>query len=260
MVDEKIVALKLPYPNGGEKTVRVFVPAHDEGETFPAVYMTDGQNLFDEETSTYCNWHTMEAVRAERAESGRAAVIVGIHNDGSPKERANDLTPKTIGKIQAPLPVRLMMRPQAEVFDEFVINTVIPTVEEQFPVKTGRENRGFCGSSSGGIMSFFTAMSHPDIFAAAGVFSCVFMMYRENELKNWIHDRMRPNMPLLYIYSGGADKLEKKILKGTQAAQKILSEVYPAKKLSVVTRPDQKHHETAWEPEFRSFLHIFLSL
>ena len=47
MIQEQITTLTLPYPLGG-KRVRVYVPAHEEGETFPVVYMTDGQNLFED--------------------------------------------------------------------------------------------------------------------------------------------------------------------------------------------------------------------
>ena len=49
MLNEEIVTLNLPYPNRGDKKVRVYIPAHEEGETLPVVYMTDGQNLFDVE-------------------------------------------------------------------------------------------------------------------------------------------------------------------------------------------------------------------
>ena len=65
--------LFLPYPEKGDRRVRVYVPEHKEGETFPVIYMTDGQNLFDEETGTWGCWFTREAVEAERKLSGKAA-------------------------------------------------------------------------------------------------------------------------------------------------------------------------------------------
>ena len=51
MIEESIHQLRLPYPGREDRLVRVFVPAHEEGETFPVIYMTDGQNLFDKESS-----------------------------------------------------------------------------------------------------------------------------------------------------------------------------------------------------------------
>ena len=71
MVKEQILELRLPYPGREDRLVRVFVPEHAEDETLPVIYMTDGQNLFDKESSSFGCWHTREAVRDERARSGR---------------------------------------------------------------------------------------------------------------------------------------------------------------------------------------------
>ena len=148
MIDEKIFELRLPYPEKGERLVRVFVPAHGESEKLPVIYMTDGQNLFDEESSGWGCWHTRESVRAERKLSGKAAIIVGIHNDNI--WRDNELTPGSIGEVIAADDMDNYTAPEGEIFDRFVTETVMPEVESRFPVKTGRDNTAFCGSSSGG--------------------------------------------------------------------------------------------------------------
>ena len=61
MKNEELVKLSFNYPEGQSRTVRVFVPEHEDGETLPVIYMTDGQNLFDEESSSFGSWHTREA-------------------------------------------------------------------------------------------------------------------------------------------------------------------------------------------------------
>ena len=53
MKQAELFELYLPYPGKDDRRVRVYVPAHGEGEELPVIYMTDGQNLFDEETSTW---------------------------------------------------------------------------------------------------------------------------------------------------------------------------------------------------------------
>lgn len=93
MIPEAITELSLSYAGKKEKTVRVYVPAHEEGETLPVIYMTDGQNLFEQELSSFGSWRTREAVRAERESTGKAAVIVGIFNNDGPLERTNELLP-----------------------------------------------------------------------------------------------------------------------------------------------------------------------
>ena len=230
MIQEQITTLTLPYPLG-DKRVRVYVPAHEEGETFPVVYMTDGQNLFEDTDLRFGCWYTREAVAEERSRSGQAAIIVGIHNDESPRQRANELTPKSIGTVMLPPDMpeeeRVHVNPSCEVFDDFVVNTVMPAVEEQFPVRKGRNETAFCGSSSGGLQSYFTALSHPDKFCAAGVFSPALMFYSPEDMRSWIASVMRDNMPYLYFYMGGGDELEQILAIGMDRTYDILMELYP---------------------------------
>ena len=262
MIQEQITTLTLPYPLG-DKRVRVYVPAHEEGETFPVVYMTDGQNLFEDTDLRFGCWYTREAVTEERRLSGQAAIIVGIHNDESPRQRANELTPKSIGTVMLPPDMpeeeRVHVNPSGEVFDDFVVNTVMPAVEEQFPVRKGRNETAFCGSSSGGLQSYFTALTHPDKFCAAGVFSPALLFYSPEDMRSWIASVMRDKMPYLYFYMGGGDEFEQILAIGMDRTYDILMDFYPPEKLSSVILPDQKHHESAWAPIFKDFLHTFLA-
>lgn len=257
MIKEKIHELLLPYPEKGERLVRVFVPEHEENESLPVIYMTDGQNLFDEETASWGCWHTREAVRRERESSGKAAIIVGIHNNNP--WRDNELTPGSIGEIVKAHEMDNFTAPEGEIFDRFVVDTVIPAVEKSFPVKKGREHTAFCGSSSGGLQSFFTALSHPGLFSAAGVFSPAFLLYSEDDMRRWIYSVLKENMPYLYIYSGAGDRLETAIYESVEWTYDILMECYPFDMLNEVVLFEEKHHETAWEPIFKDFLHTFLN-
>ena len=262
MTEEKITDLMLPYLKG-ERLVRVFVPAHEEGEKLPVIYMTDGQNLFEEEKCTFGCWHVPEAVRDERKNSGKAAIVVGVLNDNH-RERGDDLTPSTVAKFVYPnfcvkMMAKLFARPHAEKFDEFIINTVKPCVEEKLPVKTGRENTAFCGSSSGGLFSFFTSLSHPDVYGWAGVFSPAFIMFRPEDLEKWIKSKLGSDVPFLYMYSGNGDKTEKELSPGFLSTCGILESCYPKEMYKKSFKEDALHNEGAWEPVFRDFLHCFLA-
>ena len=263
MTDSKLTEIKLPYPGEGDRVVRVYVPAHEEGETFPAVYMTDGQNCFDMAKGLFGCWSTHKAVDNEIKNSGQGAVIVGIHNDDpekmNPMKRTCDLLPGSIGDIIIPEQMQGMVKPLGDVFDDFVVNTVMPYIEKNFPVKTGRNNTAFCGSSMGGLMSFFTSLSHPDKYCAAGVFSPAMMMFTPDDLRKWINSKLTDNMPYLYIYTGAGDPLEQDIYEITEITYDILTECYPLEKLNEVVLLENRHHESAWEPIFGDFLHTFLT-
>lgn len=257
IIEEKLCELYLPYPGKDDRRVRVFVPAHEEGEVLPVVYMTDGQNLFDEGTCNWGCWYTREAVRQERADSGQAAVIVGIHNDNV--WRDNELTPASIGEVIAADKMDNFTAPEGEIFDAFVLNTVMPAVEAQFPVQTGRRSTAFCGSSSGGLQAFFTALRHPEKFAMAGVFSPAFLLYTAGDMRRWIAEQLKADMPYLYLYTGAGDELEQHIFESVEAVYDILTELYPPELLNEVVLFDNKHHETAWSEIFPDFLHTFLT-
>ena len=253
----ELFEIYLPYPEKGDRRVRGYVPEREEGETFPVIYMTDGQNLFDEESSAWGCWFTREAVEAERKNSGKAAVIVGIHNDNH--WRDNELTPGSIGELVDTADMYDFTAPEGEIFDSFVTDVVKPYIEANFPVKKGRENTAFCGSSSGGLQSFFTALSHPDSFSAAGVFSPAFLLYSEDDMRRWILSKLSDNLPYLYIYTGAGDELEQRVFQSTEAVYDMLTECYPYDLLNEVILFENSHNEKAWAEIFPDFLHTFLS-
>ena len=257
-VQAALFEIYVPYPEKGDRKVRVYVPAHEEEERLPVIYMTDGQNLFDEESCGWGCWHTRESVEAERRLSGKAAIIVGVHNDNL--WRDNELTPGSIGEVIRAGEMDSFTAPEGEIFDDFLMNTVKPAVEARFPVKRGRENTAVCGSSSGGLQAFFTALSHTDAFSMAGVFSPAFLLYGEDDIRRWIHNRLQGDLPYLYLYTGAGDELEMRIYQSTEATYDILMDCYPQHLLNEVILFENKHNEAAWEPVFQDFLHTFVSM
>lgn len=259
MIEEKIIPIRLPYPDSDEeRLVRVFVPAHEAGETLPVIYMTDGQNLFEDNDVKFGCWYTRETIRDEQKDTGKSAIIVGIYNDGSTLERTNELTPLTIGELECPDELKTKITPQGEIFDDFLVNRLMPVIEKDFPVQTGRNSTAICGSSSGGLQAFFTALNHPDLFCAAGVFSPAFLLYSPEDMSDWIHSKMQPVVPYLYLYSGAGDEQEKLIYRSVEWTYDILEECYPPEKVNEVILFEMPHHETAWEQVFKDFLHTFL--
>ena len=257
-IESALHEMLLPYPGKGDRLVRVYVPAHREGERLPVIYMTDGQNLFDEEHAGWGCWHTRESIEAERAATGRAAIIVGIHNDNP--WRDNELTPHSIGEIICPEKMDNYTASEGECFDRFVTEVVMPAAAARFPIKSGRENTAFCGSSSGGLQAFFTTLCHPELFCAAGVLSPAFLLYAEDDLRRWIAAKSaQAPLPYLYLYTGAGDELERNIFDSVETTYDILTAYYPPQLLNEVILFESCHNEAAWEPIFKDFLHTFLS-
>ena len=239
--------------------------------------MTDGQSVFDEESNPLGCWHTREAVVAEKAASGKSAIIAGIHSDPNPMFRTADLTPASIGKfVPPPMPegmppmpeamtpeiMEQMMKdfkPDGEKFDEFVIKTVMPAVEEKFPVKKGRKNTSIIGSSSGGLEVFYIALLHPELFSAVGALSPAFLFYSEEDVKKWTTDRLNKKTPFIYLYCGEGEPKEKQMCDAAKPVFELIKSAMPKNRVREVISPEAIHNESAWEPIFKDFLHLFLA-
>ena len=237
MTNSKLHTVNLPFPDKGDRRVWIYVPEHNENEKLPVVYMTDGQNLFDDNATPFGSWEVVKAVENEMKNGLSGAVIVGIDNGNV--YRDSELTPKSIGEIQHREYFNDIFTPQGEIFDGFLMNTVVPYVEENFPVRTDRRGRAVCGSSSGGLMSFFSGVEHSEFFSFIRSFSPAF---------------------LCYIYSGNGDELEQVIFEGTEMMYDLLPETgYPYDMMNEVILFENEHNEKAWREIFPDFLHTFLT-
>ena len=94
MINAKLHTVFLPFPDKDDRKVWIYVPQHNENEKLPVIYMMDGQNLFDENSTPFGSWDVISAVQNE----DRKAIIVGIDNGNV--YRDSELTPKSIGEVQ----------------------------------------------------------------------------------------------------------------------------------------------------------------
>lgn len=188
MADAKLHTIKLPYPDKGDITVWIYVPSHSDGEKLPVVYMTDGQNLFDDNSTPHGSWEVVKAVENEQKSGVGNAVIVGIDNGNA--WRDSELTPKSIGEVQHLEMFCENFKPEGEIFDNFLMNTVIPYVENNFPVCTDRQNVAVCGSSSGGLMSFFRLLNTTKNLATQVYFLLHFSVTQERIGRNIFRQKL----------------------------------------------------------------------
>ncbi len=258
MRNNNLINVKLPFPGRGDKTVWIYVPKTDSNKKLPVVYMTDGQNLFDDDATPYGCWGVIPAVENEQKNGFDGAVIVGI--DNSDKYRDSELAPKQIGEIQHREMLNDIFTPQGEIFDNFLMNTVIPYVESHCNVRTDRDGVAVCGSSMGGLQAFFEGIEHPEKFGFVGALSPAFALYLEDDWRNYLLSKMKDDMPYVYIYCGAGDELELQLYNSVEMMYDLLPETgYPYEKLNEIILLEKKHNEEAWREIFPDVLHTFLS-
>lgn len=153
--------------NLGERRIFVYLPAgyETDSERYPVVYMHDGQNVFNTNTSSLGKeWRVEEIIDQLVADSTMEKVIViGVaSSDGS--ERGKEYVPFP----EASIPTD---GTSADEFTQYFINTVIPYVDGAYRTIPDRDHRMIMGSSFGAIQALWMGYQHPETFSSIGALS-----------------------------------------------------------------------------------------
>ena len=243
--------VEFPYQER-TKGVLIWTPdGYDKNseDKYSVIYMTDGHNLFDPNATSTGSWAVAESIEAMMAQSSQKAIVVGIENmDGW---RDDELTPN-LGE-----PTNEDYQDgHGDYFCDFVVNTVMPYIEENYNVYTDRVHTAVCGSSSGGIESFYIAMEHPDKFGTVGALSPAFGLYDDDTWVEYLKEKnFSGNFPVVYLYCGKGDDLEKWLFPGTMNMQKNLEKAgYPEELIYFLSYDKAVHNELYWRIVFPDFL------
>ena len=224
-------------------------------EKYSVIYMTDGHNLFEPTATSYGSWAVAESVEAMTSNTAaNKTIIVGIENmDGW---RDDELTPN-------------LGTPTSEGYEDghgayfcdFVVKTVMPYIEENYNVYTDRDHTAICGSSSGGIESFYIAMEHSEKFGTVGALSPAFALFDDETWDKYLSKKdFSAGYPRVYIYCGEGNDLEQWLLPGAQSMPVNLGKInYPAENIYYYTSKKALHNEIYWRIIFPDFLRYLYS-
>ena len=146
------------------RNLRVWVPPgydlpENSGRRYPVFYLNDGQNLFDSETSfTKVEWQVDEtADRLIRTGVIPPTIFVGIDNVGG--ERLKEYLPyRSLNPV--------VLRPQGARYSAFLTKEIMPFVSQNYRTAKGAENTLLGGSSLGGLIALYVAMTTPGVFGS----------------------------------------------------------------------------------------------
>jgi predicted alpha/beta superfamily hydrolase len=132
-------------------------PGYDERSEmrYPALYMQDGQNLFEPDRAFIPGQHWRLDTAAEEAIGERAAeplIIVGIDHAGP--ERVEEYTPTRDEKRR--------VGGRAADHTRMLIDELKPTVDLRY--RTRSDQTAIGGSSLGGLVSLYAGLTRPDVF------------------------------------------------------------------------------------------------
>jgi len=148
------------------RDVVVFVPeGAPPAEGYAVVYLQDGQNLFDPNTSMA---HEPWAVDRATAEGHYPLIVVAIDNTAqrwpeymptSAYEAWPDAVKATALGTQVP--------PIADRYVDFLAGDLKPFIDTHYPTRRDAAHTFIAGSSMGGLISIYAMERHPDVFGRA---------------------------------------------------------------------------------------------
>lgn len=121
-----------------------------------ALYMHDGKNLFDDETSYSGEWKVDETLTA----MGSTAVTIGVPNAGDRRHVE-----------YCPWPNAYEQRVLGSEYARWLVEVGKPFCEETLPISRARERTCVMGSSLGGVISLYLFLEYPDQFGCVGSMS-----------------------------------------------------------------------------------------
>ncbi|MBN1477078.1 hypothetical protein JXA47_10015 [Candidatus Sumerlaeota bacterium] len=166
---------------------------------FPVLIMHDGQNVFDDPLNPFGHggWH-VNTIAEELIAEGRIEpfILVAVPCNGERRMEEYGMDEDVMDASEHP-------------YARYLIDDVLPLVTARYRTLTGPASTSVMGSSMGGIISFYLAYHHPDVFGQAACLSPAFMIGDASERTLLDLVRAEGKRPVrLYLDSGTAGECE----------------------------------------------------
>ena len=236
---------------GYDKNVYIWTPKDYDAKSkdkYSTIYLYDGQWVITPKIANMpiC-WNVCQHIESMTAETGNKAIVVAVET--TDETRGDELIPD-IGKFTEELSTTKQLGSK---FADFLCDTIIPYIEQNYNVYTDAQHRAIAGSSLGGLESFFTAVEHPDKFGTSGTFSSSFWAFSEEDWKKFLDPKIKSgNLPFIYFYSGKytGDNGDAAI----SMYNSLLNMGYPKEKLVFSNYSQGQHLAVYWQDIFPEFL------
>ncbi|MBL0014277.1 MAG: alpha/beta hydrolase [Flavobacterium sp.] len=144
-------------------------------KNYPVLYMQDGQNLFDNNTSFSGEWQVDETLNTLFNEGDYGAIVVGIDNGGS--ERLNEYSPWVNTQYGGG---------NGAEYASFMANTLKPYIDANYRTRPEPAMNALIGSSMGGLIATYGVCEYPNAFRKAGNLSPAYW-FALTDLNNYIN-------------------------------------------------------------------------
>ena len=236
----------MPEYNRTRRIWIYFPPGYETSEaSYPVLYMHDGQNLFDANTSFAGEWKVDETLNSLAAQGKRVPIVVGIDNG---PERIAEYTPWTNPQYGGG---------DGDKYMQFIIETLKPYVDQHYRTLPDRENTGIMGSSLGGLISHYGALKYQSTFSKAGLFSPSYWF--SDNIWSFTHDMGKKQEMKFFQLCGTAESVNIDMPKAIQRMKDSLVSIgFAQDKIFNKVVVGGQHNEQLWREAFgEAYLWLF---
>ena len=229
-----------------ERRVWIYLPPdyNTSNESYPVVYMHDGQNLFDVLTSYSGEWEVDETLNQLYEERGLKLIVVGVDNGGA--KRLDEYSPWENKKYGGG---------EGDAYLDFLVNTLKPFIDSHFRTLPDKADTASIGSSMGGLISQYAVLKYPNVFGKVGVYSPAFWFAPEIIDYTEKNGNIKENK--IYFLAGGNEGKNAGFQEINQTVKDMNTIVdvlkkggFPSENIKSKVEPEGKHNEQLWRNNF----------
>jgi predicted alpha/beta superfamily hydrolase len=231
---------------GPDRDVSIYLPpGYDSTDAlYPVLYMHDGQNLMDAETTAFgVEWRVDEtATWLINEATVEPLIIVGID---STEARMDEYTPVVDLEYGGG---------GADEYGRFLVEELKPLIESKYRVRGDAGSTGLAGSSLGGLVSMYLGAEYPDVFGRLGVIS-PSVWWADRHIVEYV-DNLAAKLPLRIWVDIGSEEGSGETVQDTELLRDALIRKgwVLGTDLSYREYPGAEHDEASWAARFNDIL------
>lgn len=234
-------------PLKGSKSIWIWLPPsykNNPSKKYPVLYMHDGQNVFDPQTSGFGNEWSVDEVMDKLITQKKIREAIVVASSSSPDNRNGEYTYDRDGHQYA----------------NFIINSLKPYIDKNYRTLSNKENTYLMGSSMGALISFTILWKHNDVFSKAAALSLPPFAHDDRVFK-WLKSIKAPNNKTSLYIDHGTTGQDKKYLEHVLRFINVLElKGYPKKSIEYQVAPYADHTELDWARRVEKPLLYLLSI
>ena len=222
-----------------ERRIWLYLPPDYQTSTkkYPVLYLQDGQNLFDDNTSFSGEWKVDESLNALFDQGDYGCIVVGIDNGGA--YRLDEYSPWVNPQYGGG---------QGDEYLDFIVNTLKPHMDANYRTLPDRLHTGVGGSSMGALFAEYALIERQDVFSKAAVFSPAFW-FADAASANHVSSTGKQADLRTYFLAGGSEPayVESDM---ANVADAMLGVGFAPEDIYFEVPADGQHSEWFWAREF----------